>query len=537
MAINQVAPLNAGDVAQAYSVPLEGVVDNLQQQQRLAIEQQRYAEQQALHRQQMDLQQQEALDNTLGSIHASGTAYDEYIRQKQSNLLKQVQDYRKKNPKDYIGAKSIANQGARNINYQSELAKGVADRAMAQIAALQKANPYYKTNELTADVLARAYKDEKGNFREMPDTNAIYGLNDMVASGKYIDQPVFDRTVRENFTKQYLPQESQIQFNERGFPMIQQVKAPFYKQYDQGTGKFVTQAQPIQYGDVVVNTLPGSVKRQLSGDPYLNTALPMIKQQLLNTDPRYGNLPPEALNEAALYNYVEKYGDAVPASLGNTGLDPAYAAQRQAKQDAFNNSMASQRLALQKEGLDMRKKRLKSQEEQLADANVFKDALTGSNRNGTTVQQQQQVFSKYQAPSPNVEMLNSFLKHYSRGKELAESYKTISEGGKKTFQAGNLARDLSPINISGAYTNAKVINPFTGQRGSAQLWVDPTDQSKTALVFLTLKDKKDDDGYSHSVPDYENLKVYEGDEAARFVDQIKDSEAKNGLQATDFIED
>jgi len=536
MAINPVAPLSVGDVAQAYSVPLEGLVDNLQQQQRLAIEQQRYAEQRALQQQQMDLQQQDAIDNALASVHASGTAYDEYVRQQQNDLFKQVAEYRKKNPRDIIGARSMARLGASDIDYRSQIAKRIADSAANQVSALQKANPFYKGNELTADILSRAFRDEKGNFRTMPDSNAVYALNELVQNPKYIDQPIFDRTVRESFSKTYQPQEAERRYNSGNIPMMQQYSSPFYNRLGDD-GKFSIDAKPVQYGDVSVQVLSPNTSRQISNDPYLPVALPLIKRQLISLNPRYANLPDDLMNEVAKYEYVSKYGDSVKSSISNTRVDPAYEARYKQRQDAIDNQMAQERLGISREGLELQKQRLKSREEQLADANVFKDALSGVNRNNTTRKQQQQVFAKYQAPPPPTEMLNAFLGKYSRGKELAEAYKTPTKDGKRTFQAGNLSRDLTPINISGAYTNAKVINPFTGQRGSAQLWIDPTDQSKTALVFLTLKDIKDKDGYSHSVPDYDNMKVYEGDQASRFVDQIKDSEAKGGLQSTEFIEE
>lgn len=535
MAINPVAPLSIGDVAQAYSVPLEGMVDNLQQQQAQNIQQQRYAQQLAMQQQQMDLQNQDAIDNALGSVHASGTAYDELIRGRQRDLYKQVVDFRKKNPKDIAGARSLARLGANELNYASQIAKDIADRTVQQVSALHKDKPFYNTNSLTADVLNRAFKDEKGNFRSLPDTNAIYQLGDLINSGNYIDQPAFDRTVRESFAKTYQPQESERRYKSGNIPMLQQVSSPFYRRLND-TGSFEIDAKPVQYGDVSIQSLNPSVKRQLMNDAYLPIAIPRIKQDLVKLDPRYATLPEEALNEAALYNYVEKYGDSVKSTLSNTREDPAYAAQYKQQQDAIQNRQTAQRLGMQRESLDLQEEKYRSKQERNADINVMKDSLTGAVRHGTTPEKMREVFDKYKAPPADIPTLSAIIGKYSMGKSLSDSF-------NPTQADGGLSKTLVPINISGAYTSGKVVDPFTSKEGTARLFVDKKHKDKNGsfkkfVLFQPFKKVKDgDDGPTVEVPDYDNIRIYENDNGIRFIDQLKDIDSQKGFQVTESIEE
>lgn len=143
------------------------------------------------------------------------------------------------------------------------------------------------------------------------------------------------------------------------------------------------------------------------------------------------------------------------------------------------------------------------------------------------------------ASIPPNEAINAFLSKYSKGPQLAEAFKIpVGENGRRIFNEQDLGKYLTPVNISGAYTNGKLVNPFNGQKGTAQMWVDPVHNYKKSLVFISSKTKKDSEtGFVVTVPDYENMKVYEGEEGARFIDQLKDSEAEKGLNATNLTDE
>lgn len=264
--------VNAGQVAQAYTVPLEGVTQALQYYDQLAIHKQNRQAQLAQQKQAEDYRKAALLEKAFeGTDVGTGTPYDEVGHTLVAQAKDKVTAFLKANP----GAQAtdiwaVANDATKGLLSGIDNAK----KASAYVESLTKMGnaeyPHLDQNALKAFYQAQVFRDKDGKI--LPTPNLAYtptNIQDPNFRAQFMNPEAAQMAVRKELTDGIKPEPYQYESPDNPGVLIKGKARPYYIDA-QGRPQMEVQSwdQVVQGG----NPIPAAAMQFIGATPQQQTA-------------------------------------------------------------------------------------------------------------------------------------------------------------------------------------------------------------------------------------------------------------------------
>lgn len=351
-------PSSFSDVARAFSPDFTGIADE-------AFRGRQLAQQASQFNEQMGRKREEDRNDYLakvGNIKPSDTPYDTYAIPRFRQLQSSIADYIKKNPRARSGdIERMFGQDLRDTQYGMGVASSLNKQLADRVAAASKDNAVLDQNLYRNDVLKSAFYDENGQLRSVPEANALinpqYDLSNPDNLAQYSNPSLvnneFSRRFKEGFKPSPYTNPSVIDPNTGIKAPYTQELTPFDRAAQDGIGR-ERNYNNISVGDKQYNLL-GEDQAKLFEDDNITRSSLLNARKKYKDDEAFASLPKPVQDRIVMADLVDANIGAVNYGESKWNTSLINVADRR-KQQATNNSFQQQRIDLQKEGLEIRRK-------------------------------------------------------------------------------------------------------------------------------------------------------------------------------------